>query len=105
VAGCCKGTTKAAFTVTGPTRTGFGFDGALTFTTNRATATVQLLGTLDTNTGEFAATGEVVGATGKLAGATGVLTLSGVEDLADPAGGFTETVVGELCVDLGGKRT
>ena len=102
--GLLQGTTKAAFTVTGLTQTGFGFDGALTFTTNRATLTVQLLGTLDTGTGEFTATGDVVGATGKLAGASGVLTLSGVQDLADPAGGFTETVVGEVCIDLGGGR-
>ncbi len=44
------------------------------------------------------------GATGKLDGATGSLTLAGVqEDLLDPAGSFTETVFGEVFIDLGGN--
>ena len=29
----------------------------------------------------------------------GSITLEGVQDLADPAGGFTERVTGEVCVD------
>jgi len=101
--GLLQGTTKAAFQVTGSIPTGIAFAGDITFTTKRATLTVDLDGTLDLTTGEFAASGDVSGATGKLAGATGTLTLAGVQDLLDPAGSFTETVSGEICVDLGGN--
>lgn len=97
-----QGTTEAAFQVTGSTPTGIAFAGDITFTTNRATLTVNLDGTLDLATGEFGASGDVAEATGKLAGATGTLTLAGVQDQLDPAGSFTETVSGEICVDLGG---
>ena len=101
--GLLQGTTKAAFQVTGATPTGISFAGDITFTTNRATLTVDLDGTLDLTTGEFAASGDVIGATGKLDGATGSLTLAGVQNLLDPAGSFTETVSGDICVDLGGN--
>ncbi|MEO7350534.1 MAG: hypothetical protein ABIW17_01425 [Marmoricola sp.] len=100
--GLLQGTTEAAFQVTGFTPTGIAFGGDLTFTTNRATLTVDLDGTLDLTTGGFAASGDVSGATGKLEGATGTLTLAGRQNLSDPAGTFTETVSGEICVDLGG---
>jgi hypothetical protein len=103
--GLLQGTTVAAFQVTGSTPTGITFAGPVTFTTNRGTLTVDLDGTLDVTTGAFAASGDVSGATGKLSGATGTLTLSGVQDLADPAGSFTETVSGTICVDLGGNGT
>ena len=99
--GLLQGTTQAAFQVTGPTSTGIAFAGGITFTTNRATLTVDLVGTLDLATGEFGASGDVSEGTGKLDGATGTLTLAGVQDLLDPAGSFTETVSGEICVDLG----
>ncbi len=101
--GLLQGTTEAAFQVTGVTPTGIAFAGDITFTTNRATLTVDLDGTLDLASGEFAASGGVIGATGKLDGATGRLTLAGVQDLLDPAGSFTETVSGVICVDLGGN--
>jgi len=101
--GHLQGTTEAAFQITDPTPTGFTFVGDLTFTTNRATLTVALDGTLNVVTGEFAASGTVTGSTGKLEGASGTLTFEGVQDLADPAGSFTETVKGEICVDLGGN--
>ena len=101
--GLLQGTTEAAFQVTGVTPTGIAFAGDITFTTNRATLTVDLEGTLDLATGEFSASGDVSGATGKLDGATGTLTLAGVQNLLDPAGSFTETVSGEVCVDLGGN--
>ena len=101
--GLLQGTTEAAFQVTGVTPTGIAFAGDITFTTNRATLTVDLEGTLDLATGEFSASGDVRGATGKLDGATGTLTLAGVQNLLDPAGSFTETVSGEVCVDLGGN--
>lgn len=103
--GLLQGTTEAAFQVTGPTPTGIAFAGDITFTTNRGTLSVDLDGTLDLTTGDFRASGDVSGATGKLDGATGTLTLAGVQDLLDPAGGFTETVSGEVCVDLGGNGT
>ena len=104
-AGLLQGTTQAAFTIVAPTPAGFAFAGDLVVSTNRATLTVALSGTLDVSTGDFTATGPVVAATGKLAGASGQLTLTGVQDLADPAGSFTETVTGEICVDLGANGT
>ena len=61
---------------------------------------VDLTGTLDLVTGQFSGAGPIVAATGKLSGATGSLTLSGQQDLTDPAGRFTETVSGSICVDL-----
>jgi len=100
-AGLLAGTTAAAFAITGVTDTGIAFAGPLTVTTNRATVLLDLTGTLDLTTGHFLASGPIVSATGKLSGATGSLTLSGVQDLTDPAGGFTETVSGSICVDLG----
>lgn len=101
--GLLQGTTEAAFQVAGITPTGIAFAGDITFTTNRATLTVDLDGTLDLATGGFVASGDVRQATGKLDGATGTLTLAGVQDLLDAAGSFTETVSGEICVDLGGN--
>ena len=98
-----QGTTEAAFQVTGLTPTGIAFSGVITFTTNRGTLSVDLDGTLDLTTGDFRASGDVSGATGKLDGATGTLTLAAVQNLLDPAGSFTETVSGEVCVDLGGN--
>ena len=98
--GLLQGSTEAAFQVTSPTPTGIAFAGDITFTTNRATLTVELDGTLDLATGDFQASGDVSEATGKLDGATGAITLTGVQNLLDPAGGFTETVSGEICVDL-----
>jgi hypothetical protein len=101
--GLLQGTTEAAFQVTGSTPTGIAFAGDITFTSNRATLTVDLDGTLDLTTGEFGASGRVSESTGKLEGATGTLTLPGVQNLLDPAGSFTETVSGDICVDLGGN--
>ena len=102
--GLLQGSTQASFQITGATSTQIAFAGDITFTTNRATLTVPLDGTLDAVTGEFVASGDVSAATGKLDGATGTITLAGVQDLLDPAGSFTETVSGEICVDLGGNR-
>ena len=104
-AGLLQGTTAAAFTITGVTDTGITFAGPLTITTNRATVLVDLTGTLDVTTGQFVGSGPIVATTGKLSGATGSLTLSGAQDLTDPAGRFTETVSGSLCVDLGARTS
>ncbi len=99
--GLLRGTTEAAFTVTGPTPTGIAFDGELTFSTRRGTLTLDLAGTLDLTTGEFASSGPVRSGTGRFAGAVGTISLDGVQDLTDPAGSFTETVTGEVCADPG----
>ncbi len=96
-----QGTIEAVFQDTGSTPTGVTYTGVITFTTNRGTLTVEVDGTLDLATGEFGASGEVGEATGKLDGATGTLTFAGVVNLLD--GSFTETVSGEICVDLGGN--
>jgi hypothetical protein len=104
-AGLLQGTTAAAFTITGLTSTGFTFAGPLTVSANRGTVTLDLTGTLDVTTGQFSGSGPIVASTGKLSGATGSLTLSGVQDLTDPAGSFTETVTGSICVDLAGNGT
>ena len=101
--GLLQGRTEAVFQVTGSTPTGIAFAGDITFTTNRATLSVDLDGTLDLTTGDFGASGDVSEATGKLDGAIGTLTLAGVQNLLDPAGSFIETVSGEICVDLGGN--
>jgi hypothetical protein len=101
--GLLQGATAAAFVLTGPTATGVAIAGDITFTTNRGTLTLAHEGPHDLGTGAFQASGDAVGATGKLAGAMGSLTLAGVQDLTDPAGAFTETVVGTICVDLGGN--
>ncbi len=101
--GLLQGTIEAVFQDTGSTPTGVTYTGVITFTTNRGTLTVEVDGTLDLDlaTGEFEASGPVVEATGKLDGATGTLTFAGVVNLLD--GSFTETVSGEICVDLGGN--
>lgn len=99
--GLLQGTTTAAFEITGGTPPVLEFAGNITFSTNRATLTVYLMGgTVDFGTGAFEATGEVVDATGKLAGATGELTFAGVQAVD---GSFTETVTGSICLDLGGN--
>jgi hypothetical protein len=96
--GLLQGTTEAFFTITGISGTVASFGGAITFTANRATLTVNLTGTLDVATGVFGATSSSLSGTGKLAGATGSLAFNGVENLG--TGAFTETVGGSICVDL-----
>ncbi|MGI9594879.1 MAG: hypothetical protein ACR2QK_01890, partial [Acidimicrobiales bacterium] len=95
----------AAFSITGATATGITFGGELTFTTRQGTLTLDLTGSLDLSTGEFASTGPVRSGTGRFDGAVGSISLDGLQDLADPAGGFTEHVVGEVCVDPGRRRS
>lgn len=97
--GPLRGTTAAAFQITGPTATGFAFEGELTFTTSKGTLTLALAGTLDVSTGDFESTGPITSGTGRFDGAVGSLSLDGVQDLADPAGSFTETIRGEICGD------
>ena len=95
-----QGTTEAAFLANFATGD---FEGDITFTTNRATLTVTIEGNVSFVTGAFLASGDVTAATGKLEGASGSLRFEGVQmTLADPAGSFTETVTGEICVDLKG---
>lgn len=101
--GLLQGTTAAQFVPGILNGTELAFSGDIVFTTNRATLTVSLSGTFDLATGFFTAAGPVTGATGKLAGASGMLAFEGVQDFA--AGTFTETVTGEICVDLGANGT
>ena len=96
--GLLEGTTAAQFTVTGISGTVVSFVGPVTFTTNRATLTVTVTGTLDVVSGAFSASGPVTDATGKLEGATGSLSINGIQDLA--TGTFEEDITGEICVDL-----
>ncbi|HEU0303623.1 MAG TPA: hypothetical protein VFR32_03495 [Gaiellaceae bacterium] len=98
--GLLNGTTDATFT--GFDFTDFppdlGFTATLTFTTSHGTLTMALSGTLNVVTGVFTGSGPVTASTGKLAGATGTISFEGVQDLV--TGAFTETVAGEICVDL-----
>jgi hypothetical protein len=96
--GLLQGTTAASFAITGISGTVASFAGPITFTTNRATLTANLVGTLDVASGAFSATSSSISGTGKLAGATGSLSFSGVENLL--TGVFTEVVSGSICVDL-----
>ena len=96
--GLLHGTTEASFTPTGLSGTTLSFTGTITFFVNGGTLTATLTGTFDVTTGAFEATTTSISGTGKLAGATGTLTPKGVEDLA--TGDFTETITGEICVDL-----
>ena len=96
--GLLQGTTAASFSITGISGTVASFAGPITFTTNRATLTANLVGTLDVVSGVFSAASSSISGTGKLAGATGSLSFSGVENLA--TGAFTDVVSGSICVDL-----
>lgn len=96
--GLLQGTTVGNFAITGVSGSVATIEGTVTFTTNRATLIVSVVGTFDVASGEFSASGPVTSATGKLAGATGNLTLAGVENLSD--GSFVEDVTGTICVDL-----
>jgi hypothetical protein len=81
--GLLEGTTAAQFIITGVSGTLASFEGPVTFTANRATVTVTVIGTFDVVTGAFSASGLVTDATGKLEGATGILSLNGIQDLAE----------------------
>ncbi|MEL7156434.1 MAG: hypothetical protein AAFN30_07535 [Actinomycetota bacterium] len=97
--GLLKGTTEAAFTVTGPTPTGIAFEGELVFDARQGTLTLDLAGTLDLTTGAFESSGPVVSGSEGFTGAVGTIQLDGTQDLTDPAGSFTEKVTGEVCAD------
>ena len=99
--GLLQGTTVGLFEATGGELPMLEIAGPVTFTTNRATLTVSLAGTFNLATGVFTVEGPVSDATGKLTGASGYLFFDGFEDLSTFA--FTETITGEICVDLGGN--
>lgn len=97
--GVLQGTTVGSFVVTDSSDFPvLAIAGTVTFTTNKGTLTVSVAGTLNVSTGDFTASGPVSAATGKLTGATGSLTLAGNENLI--TGVFTETITGNICVDL-----
>jgi hypothetical protein len=100
--GLLTGTTAGEFTVTPTSETEFLLAGTVTFTVTRATLAVDVAGTLvftdpPTSALTFDVTSTGMSGTGRLAGATGELRLAG-DGAAD--GSFTETVTGEICVDL-----
>ena len=81
------------------------FTGPLTFTTNRATVTFTVTGVVSIGSEPDGSSaywndGTVTGSTGKLAGATGHIAVVGVQA---PDGSFTQTMTGEICVDLKGN--
>jgi hypothetical protein len=97
--GLLQGTTEGNFSMSPTAKpTVFNIGGTVKFTTRQGTLTVSVTGTFDVATGGFTASGPVTASSGKLAGATGNLTLSGTENLTN--GAFTETVRGNICVDL-----
>ena len=95
--GLLQGTTVGSFSISGFPPV-VGIAGTVTFTTNKGTLTVGAAGSFNVFTGDFSASGPVIGATGKLAGATGSLSFAGNENLL--TGNFTETITGSICVDL-----
>lgn len=102
--GLLQGTTVAHFDITGGSPPILLFEGTITFTTNRGTLTASLEGEFRVGgetPGFFSADGVVTDADGKLDGAAGDLYFEGLQDLG--TGAFTETITGEICVDLGGN--
>lgn len=101
--GLLNGTTVGDFPEATPTPTGFLIAGTVTFTVNRATLAVAVEGRLDADPTRppgsitFDVTSTGMTGTGRLAGAEGTLRLAGA---GAPDGSFTETVTGEICVDL-----
>jgi hypothetical protein len=93
--GVLHGTTAATFTNAGVSGAEASLAGTVRFTTNKATLTVSVTGSLNTGTGAFSVAGPVSAATGKLAGSTGSLAFQGVENLS--SGTFTERIAGTLC--------
>lgn len=99
--GPLRGTTEAAFTITDLSPPVLTFGGELTFFTRRfGTLTVLLEdGTQNLESGRFQGVSSVIDSTGRLTGAFGTIGFNGVVDTADPAGGFTEKLSGEVCSD------
>jgi hypothetical protein len=102
VAGITVGTTAATFTVTGVEGSLVSFVGPIVFTGLGGTLTADVTGSLDTATGDFTSTSDALTGTGALSGVTGHLTFTGHEDLT--TGTFTETISGELCAPVPGRR-
>jgi hypothetical protein len=96
--GLLHGTTVGNFTITGFVPPIASFGGTVVFTTKHGSLTVTINGVLNTETGEFSASGPVAAATEKLAGATGIIMFQGIENLS--TGSFIEDVSGLVCVDL-----
>jgi hypothetical protein len=94
--GLLHGTTAGNFAITGINAGVATIVGTVQFTVNKATLTVSVAGTFDTNTGAFSAAGPVASATGELADATGSMSFNGVESLS--GGSFTENIDGAICL-------
>jgi hypothetical protein len=81
------------------------FTGPQTFTTNRGTVTFTVtgevvIGSEPDGSNAYWNDGTVTSSTGKLAGATGNIAVVGVQA---PDGSFTQTMTGEICVNLKGN--
>lgn len=96
--GLLHGTISGTITPTGISGTVATFVEILVFNNQHGTLTVRLEGAIDVTTGQFAASGPVVGATGKLLGATGNISVTGVANFASQI--FTEDIGGGICADL-----
>ena len=96
--GLLHGTYQSSFQIVGFSFPLASFEGPSVFTVQGGTLTAQVPGTLDVTNGRFQATSTSVTGTGRLTDATGSITFSGVQDLV--TGSFTETITGEICVDL-----
>jgi hypothetical protein len=96
--GLLNGTTASTLSVAGVEPPDLLFAGTIVITTRHGTVTADIMGTIDTSTGEFSAAADITSGTGKLEGAVGILSFEGVEDLV--TGRFTEHIGGVLCVDL-----
>ena len=96
--GLLHGTYQSSFQIVGFSFPVASFEGPSVFTVTGGTLTTQVTGTLDVTNGQFQATSTNITGTGRLTGATGSITFSGVQDLV--TGSFTETITGEICVDL-----
>jgi hypothetical protein len=104
--GLLQGTTSGESLVTSfDTFPDLPFTGPQTFTTNRGTVTFTVTGVVSIGSepdgsNAYWNDGPVTGSTGKLAGATGNIAVVGVQA---PDGSFTQTMTGEICVDLEGN--
>jgi hypothetical protein len=96
--GLLNGTTSSTLIATGFVFPDLAFAGTIVSTTNQATLTASIAGTLDVTNGGFSAMPNVTGGTRKLSGATGTLSFDGVEDLT--TGRFVEDIGGVVCADL-----
>ena len=102
--GLLQGTTEAAFQVTGSTPTGIAFAGEITFTTNRGDALGRPRRHARPDDRRLPGVGRCEWGHRQTRRRDRHAHPCGSAEPARPAAGsFTETVSGEICVDLGGN--